>query len=158
MNNFQSILNLHFTKVVWYIKIYNYEPKQIQCRLLLLQMFLNVIFILDILSTFMTMILILCDYPCWKEVSDTVHSGKVPDSANGSSQNNANSFLICCDALGRPAWNSHSEEQCWHPILEWFIKWPLSQSSSSTTLPHRLNWKVRKLDGVGPFENRPSTD
>ena len=35
-----------------------------------------------------------------KEVSDNVHRGKLPDSANGSSQNNAGSSLIRCQALG----------------------------------------------------------
>ena len=61
------------------------------------------------------MILSLCDYPCEKEVSDNVYSGKVQDSANGNTQNNAGSSLIHCEALGRPAWNS--EEQRWQPAL-----------------------------------------
>ena len=65
----------------------------------------------------MTSILIPYDYPCGKEVSDNVYCGKVPELANGSSQNNGGSFLIHCQALGRPAWNSHSEEQGWHPSL-----------------------------------------
>ena len=51
-------------------------------------MFYNVIFCLEILSTNMTRILIPYDYPCGKEVSDNVHRGKLPDSANGSSHNN----------------------------------------------------------------------
>ena len=59
----------------------------------------------------MTRILIPYDYPCGKKVSDNVYSGKVPDAANGSSQNNAGSSLIPCQALGRPAWNSLFEEQ-----------------------------------------------
>ena len=59
----------------------------------------------------MTRIFIPYDYPCEKEVLDNVYSGKVPDSADESSQNNAGSSLICCQALGRPAWNSLSEEQ-----------------------------------------------
>ena len=84
-------------------------------------MFLNVIFRLEILSTNMTRILIPYDYPCGKEVSDNVHRGKLPDSANGSSQNNAGSSLIRCQALGRPAWNSLSEEQRWCPTLSIFI-------------------------------------
>ena len=75
-------------------------------------MFHNIIFCLEILFTNMTRILIPYDYPCEKEVSDNVHRGKLPDSANGSSQNNAGSSLIRCQALGRPAWNSLSEEQC----------------------------------------------
>ena len=61
------------------------------------------------------MMRILCDYPCGEDVS---YSGKVPDSANGRSQNNSGSSLICCQALGRPAWNSHSEEQHWHTTLK----------------------------------------
>ena len=61
------------------------------------------------------MILIIYDYPCGKEISDIVYSGNVPNSANRSSQNNAISSLIPCQALGRHSWNSHSEEQCWHP-------------------------------------------
>ena len=60
----------------------------------------------------MTRILISYDLSCDKDVSDNVYSGKVPDSANGSSQNNAVSSLIPCQALGRPVWNSLSEEQC----------------------------------------------
>ena len=59
----------------------------------------------------MTRLLIPYNYPCIKKVSDIVYSGKVPDSANGSSQNNAGSSLIRCHALGRPAWYSLSEEQ-----------------------------------------------
>ena len=46
-----------------------------------------------------------------------MQSGKVPDSANGSSQNNAGYYLICFETLGRSAWNSHSEEQQWHPTF-----------------------------------------
>ena len=34
---------------------------------------------------------------------------------SGSSQNNAGSALICCEALGRPACNYCSEEQRCHP-------------------------------------------
>ena len=34
----------------------------------------------------MTMILILHDYPCGIEVSNNVHSGKVPDLTNGQKQ------------------------------------------------------------------------
>ena len=71
----------------------------------------NVIFCLKILSTYVKRILIPYDYSCGKMVSDNVYSDKVPDSANGSSQNNAGSFIIRCQALGGPAWNSLSEEQ-----------------------------------------------
>ena len=53
----------------------------------------------------------------WKEVLDTVYRGKVPDSANGSSQNITGSSLIRCHALGRPAGISHPEEQNWNPTL-----------------------------------------
>ena len=63
------------------------------------------------------MILIICDYPCGKEVSDKVYSGKVPDSAYESSKNNAGFSSICYQALRRPAWNFHSEEQRWHPTF-----------------------------------------
>ena len=28
-------------------------------------------------------------------------------------QANTGYYLICCEALGLSAWNSHSEEQCW---------------------------------------------
>ena len=63
------------------------------------------------------MILILCDYPCGKKASDNVYRCKVQYSAIGSSQNNTGSSLICCQALGRPAWNSHFEEQRRHPTL-----------------------------------------
>ena len=66
-------------------------------------MFHNVIFGHELLSTYMTMILILCDIQCEKEVWDIVYSVEVPDWANGSSKNNAGSSLICCEALGRPA-------------------------------------------------------
>ena len=51
-----------------------------------------------------------------------MHSGKVPYSANGISQNNESSSLICHQALGRPAWKSQWEEQCCHPILSRFVK------------------------------------
>ena len=74
-------------------------------------MFHHVIFCLELLSTNMTRILILYDYPCGKEVSDNVHT------ANRSNQNNAGASLIRCQALGRPAWNSLSEEQRWHPTV-----------------------------------------
>ena len=84
------------------------NQKNMFCFLL---MFHNVIFSFEILSTYMTRILISYDYPCGKKVSENVHTGKVPDSANGSSQNNAGSSLIRCQALRRPAWNSLSEEQ-----------------------------------------------
>ena len=50
----------------------------------------------------MIMILILCDYPYGKEVSDNVYSGRIPDSANGSSQNKAGFSVIQCQSLGRP--------------------------------------------------------
>ena len=80
-------------------------------------MFHNVIFCLEILSTYVTRILIPYDYPCGKKVLDNVYSCNVPDSANGSSQNNAGTSLICCQALDRPAWNSFSEEQRWHPTI-----------------------------------------
>ena len=75
----------------------------------------------------MTMILILCYCASGKEVSDSLQSGKVPDSANVISQINVSSYLIRCQALGRPAWNSHSEEQCWHPTLSIFFN-PISGS------------------------------
>ena len=80
-------------------------------------MFLYVIFRLELLFTHMKMILMLCDYPCGKDVSDNVYKCKVPDSANGCSQYNAGSSLIFCEALGRPSWNSHFEEQRWHPTF-----------------------------------------
>ena len=41
----------------------------------------------------------------------------VPDSANGSSQNNVGYSVIHCQALDRPAWKYYSEEQRWHPTL-----------------------------------------
>ena len=75
----------------------------------------------------MTMILILCYCASGKEVSDSLQSGKVPDSANVISQINVSSYLIRCQALGRPAWNSHSEEQCWHPTLSRLVN-PISAS------------------------------
>ena len=59
----------------------------------------------------MTVTLIICDYTCETDFSHNVYSGKVPDSANRSSQNNAGSSLIHCQALGRPAWNSLSKEK-----------------------------------------------
>ena len=64
---------------------------------------------------YVTMILIQCDYPCEKAVSDNVYSGKVPDSANGSSQNNAGYYPIHCQDLGLPAWKSHYKEQSLNP-------------------------------------------
>ena len=51
-------------------------------------MFDNDILIPKILSTYMTMILIICDYLCGKLVSDKAYSDKVP------SQNNTGSFLF----------------------------------------------------------------
>ena len=54
--------------------------KNHKCISVILQMLYSVIFLLEILSTYMTMILILCDYSCGKEVSESVHSGKVLDS------------------------------------------------------------------------------
>ena len=48
------------------------------------QTFHKDVFLLEILSTCMTMKLILHDYPCIKEVPDNVYIGKVTDSANGS--------------------------------------------------------------------------
>ena len=66
----------------------------------------------------MTVVLIICEYHCEQKVLDTVYSGKVPDSANnGSSQKSSGSPLIQCEVLDRPAWNSHSEEQRWHPTF-----------------------------------------
>ena len=80
-------------------------------------MFPHFQFRLDILSTIMTRILIPYDFSCEIEVSDNVHTNKLPDSANKNSQNDADSPLICCQALGRLPWISLSEEQCWHPTL-----------------------------------------
>ena len=80
-------------------------------------MFPHFLFRLDILSTIMTRILIPYDFSCEIEVSDNVHKRKLPDSANKNSQNNADSPLIRCQALGRLPWNSLSEEQRWHPTL-----------------------------------------
>ena len=62
------------------------------------------------------MIIILCNETCGKEVSD---SDKVPDSGNGNSKQNASFSFICCEALGRLAWNSYFEEQRWPPTLLW---------------------------------------
>ena len=61
------------------------------------------------------------DYPCGEEILDILYNCKVTDSANGSSHNNAGSALIRCEALGRPACNSSSEEQCWFPTLGQFL-------------------------------------
>ena len=80
-------------------------------------MFHNVIFRLEILSKYVKMSIILCDYTCGKEILDTLCKCKVTDLANGSSHNNAGSALIRREALGRPAYNSSSEEQCWFPTL-----------------------------------------
>ena len=63
------------------------------------------------------MTIVLCDYPCEKEMFCTLYSGKVTDWSNGSSHKNAGSDLIRGEALGRPACNSCSEEQCWFPTL-----------------------------------------
>ena len=52
-------------------------------------MFHNVIFLLDILSTNITITIILCDYTYGKNILDIVYSGAVTDSANGSSHKNA---------------------------------------------------------------------
>ena len=71
-------------------------------------MFHNVIVLLELLPTYMTMIHIICDYTCGKQVSDIMYSGNVQESANGSSQNYAGLSLIHCEALGRLAWNAHS--------------------------------------------------
>ena len=100
-----------------------------------LQYFQNIINLFEIFSLYMTMILILCDYPCGKEVSENVHSGKVPDSANESSNKTAGSSLIGCEALGRPAWNTHSKEQrCYQPLIPFFnpFRWPVH----ALFLPH----------------------
>ena len=75
-------------------------------------MFHDIIFCLQILSKYITMKCILCDYPCVKDTLDTLYSnGKVTDLANGSGHKNAGSALIRCEALGQPACNSCSEEQ-----------------------------------------------
>ena len=63
----------------------------------------------------MTMKIIICDYPCGKEILDTLY--RVTDLANGSSHNNAGSALIRCEALGWPACNSCSEKQRWFTTL-----------------------------------------
>ena len=63
------------------------------------------------------MTIILGDYPCGKEILHILFKCNVTDSANGSSHNNAGSALIRCEALGRPACNSSSEEQRWFPTL-----------------------------------------
>ena len=58
------------------------------------------------------------EYQCGKAVSDNVYSGKVPDSANRSSQKHAGSSFLHCEALGiRPALNAHCKEQRWHPTI-----------------------------------------
>ena len=79
------------------------------------QMFHSVIFHPKILSTYVTMIIILGDYPCGKEILHILYSGKVTDLANGSSHNNAGFALIRREVLGQPACNSCSEEQRFVP-------------------------------------------
>ena len=95
-------------------------------------MFQNYIFCLEIFSTYMTIVLILCDYQCEQKVLDTVYSGKVPDSANnGSSQKSSCSSLIQCEVLERPASNSHSEEQRWLPTFELSSIKPISSHNKA---------------------------
>ena len=64
------------------------------------------------------MTIILCDYPCGKEMLDMLYKLTVTNSANGSGHNNAGSALIRREALGRPACNSCSEEQLWIHTLQ----------------------------------------
>ena len=80
-------------------------------------MFHDVMFHLEILSTYMTMTIILGEYPCGKEILDISYKSKVTDLANVSSQNNAGSALICREALDQPGCKSSSEEQRWFPTL-----------------------------------------
>ena len=105
----------------------NYKKKKLanvlQCHILFL-----------ILFTCMRKVLILCDYSFGKEVLDNMQSGKVPDSANGSSQNNSGYYLICFETLGRSAWNSYSEEQRWHPTF-CLLNNPESEHSLKCQLP-----------------------
>ena len=65
----------------------------------ILQIFHNVIFLLDILSTNITITIILCDYTYGKNILDIVYSGAVTDSANGSSDNKGVSALIGWEGL-----------------------------------------------------------
>ena len=66
----------------------------------------------------MTMRLMLSDYTCGKEVSDSVYR-LIFSQCNES---NAGSSLIRCQSLGRPAWKSTSEEQLWHQTLTLLFK------------------------------------
>ena len=61
-------------------EIYKSTTKNQKNKCFLGKMFQNIINLFEIFSLYMTMILILCDYPCGKEVEDSVHSDKVPDS------------------------------------------------------------------------------
>ena len=117
-------------------------------ELFVLQMFHNVIFCLEILSTYMTRILISDDYLCGKEVSANESHGKVPDSANGSSQNNASFSLICCQALGRTAWNSISEKQWWHQTfrLYYIHHWLASGERSLANAKAQKNSTIKWLN------------
>ena len=44
----------------------------------------NFIFLLEILSKYVTRIFIICDYPCGKGILDIVYSGTVINSFNGA--------------------------------------------------------------------------
>ena len=116
--NWQLVLGRHSTKV---------DFNQLD----LFHMFHNVICLLEILSTYISRILILCEYPCWKEVSDNVQC-----TSPIFSQNNVGSYFAHCQALGRPAWNSDSEEQ------------PLEEL-------HHVFWSLRPCDSynmnLSPF-------
>ena len=51
----------------------------------------------------MTLALVLCDYPCGKDILDIMYSGSVTDLTNGSSHKNAGFTLIYHEPLGRQA-------------------------------------------------------
>ena len=78
----QLVLAFHFIKVVEIPKLHLTIKKKVSACFS--KCFTMSYFVLNYI--YMTKMLILCDYPCGKEVSDNVYRGKVPDSGKESSQ------------------------------------------------------------------------
>ena len=72
------------------------------------------IFILKILSTYMTMAIIVCDYQCGKHILDIAYSSAVTYSTIGSSHTNSTKAMIGWEGL---AWNYASDKQRWTATL-----------------------------------------
>ena len=113
LENSQMVLGFHFAKVVWNITIYNWDPKVFKCFFTKCFTVLswNTFHIYDKDTHFIWLSM-------WKRgfrKMCTVVKSQI--QRIGAVKKNACSSLICCLALGRPAWNSLSEEQRWHPTF-----------------------------------------